>query len=125
MSEALYYPYTRIQSSDSLKAMVLYFDKIHIISPNEASIGSFSNSDFDLLFSNGLLNYISPSELIKQYDRVLTKSVIGDLTDHSFLKLAHARRGHPWELFSEKVPSKFGGSSVAQILCRYSKLLCC
>lgn len=105
MSEALYYPYTRVQSSESLKAMVLYFDKIHVISPNEASIGSFSDSDFNVLFSNGLLNFISPSELLRQYDRVLTKSVIDDLTDHSFLRLASARRGHPWELFSEKVPS--------------------
>jgi hypothetical protein len=105
MSEALYYPYTRVQSSDSLKAMVLYFDKIHVISPKEASIGTFDDSDFSVLSSNGLIDYISPSELLRQYDRVVTRSVIDDLTDYGFLKLSHAERRSAWEIFSEKVPS--------------------
>jgi hypothetical protein len=106
MSEALYYPYTRIQSSESLKAMVLYFDKIHIISPNEASIGSFQDdAGFSELSSNGLIEYVSPSELLRQYDRVMTKSVIDDLTDHGFLRLSHNARGGTWQIFSEKVPS--------------------
>jgi hypothetical protein len=109
MPEALYYPYTRVKSEESLKAMILYFDKIYVISPNEASAGFDENSDFDILQSNGLIDSISPSELIQQYDRLLTKSVLGDLTDHSFLQLSSIARyktsQKQWEIYSEKVPS--------------------
>jgi hypothetical protein len=84
--------------------MILYFDRIYVISPNEASMDA-TNPDLDTLLSEGIIKAISPSRLLSEYDRLLTQSVVGDLADPDFLKLASSVRGHSWEIYSEKVPS--------------------
>lgn len=106
MADAFYYPYTQVHSFDALKSMILYFDKIHVMSPYEASIGQ-ANRELETLESNHLIKYVSPSELLKRYDRLLTRSVINDLTDHQFLTYS-SQRGSPWQIFSEKIPSDLG-----------------
>jgi len=57
------------------------------------------------LESEGVVKYISPSTLLQEYDEIMTKSVIDDLTDSDFLSMCRQQRHPPWEIYAEKVPS--------------------
>jgi hypothetical protein len=87
--------------------MILYFDKIHLISPTETSLGHLGNQESEIsnLVSEGVVELISPSELLQEYDSLMTNSIINDMSDQDFLNLAEQSRGRPWEIYSEKVPS--------------------
>jgi len=119
MSEALYYPYTTIRSNDALKAMVLYFDKIHIISPFETAIGDkrVDSADIISLEQAGEIKLISPSDLLSEYDSIMTKSVINDLLDPEFLSLSHQQQNRtPWKIYAEKVPSGLADATLRKFL---------
>lgn len=107
MSEALYYPYASFQSNENLKAMILYFDKIHLISPTETSLGHLGSqqSEISNLVSEGIVELISPSELLQEYDAMMTNSIINDMSDLEFSNLAKQSHRRSWEIYSEKVPS--------------------
>jgi hypothetical protein len=117
MSDALYYPYMNIRNTESLKSMVLYFDKIHIINPLMASIGSsYDNSELNELEHNGVIRFLSPLDLLKNYDDIMTQSVMGDLTDPTFLSVCQQVDQRSWEIHTEKVPSGFLDASYRKYL---------
>lgn len=106
-ASALYYPYTTISSLDSLKAMVLYFDKIHTINPAQASIGDTKpiHREIDVLEQKQIVRYISPSTLLKDYDETITKAMLGDLADSGFLRLCRdTDLPRYFEIYAEKIP---------------------
>ena len=113
-TSALYYPYTTIKSLDSLKAIVLYFDRIHIIRPtglssrtDGVSVGNTRSilPEISKLEREGIVRYISPSTLLDDYDEIITKSMNGDVVDSGFLKLCQ-RKDVPsfLEIYAEKFP---------------------
>jgi len=106
-TEALYYPYTTIRSLDSLKAMVLYFDSIHIIHPDIISIGDTKSilPEVSILEKEKIIKYIPPAVLLHDYDAVITKSMINDLVEPDFIKLCR-KKGLPsfLEIYAEKIP---------------------
>jgi len=70
-----------------------------------------------ILEEERLVKYISPSELLRKYDNSMTKSVIDDLTNPSFLKLCQ-QQGLPrlWKVYAEKVPSALADASFRKYL---------
>ena len=117
--DALYYPYTSVQSLDSLKAMVLYFDVIHVISPSEVSIDDTSSvrGAMSVLENEGMIKYVSPTSLLQKYDNVMTQSVVGDLLDPEFTSLCRTRAGARSSLiYAEKLPSAWADATFRKYL---------
>lgn len=108
MSEALYYPYTSIQSLDALKAMALYFDRIHIINPFEASVGIDrpNAAEMDALEDNGIIQYISPSKLLENYESTIEEAIKKDLANPKFRLICRNAKVKYWLIYESKIPQK-------------------
>lgn len=113
-TSALYYPYTTVRSLDSLKAMILYFDTINIIKPvgpfreDGVSAGNTRSifPQISELEHKQIVRYISPSTLLRDYDEIITKSMIGDLVDPVFLKLCQKKdTPSSFEIYADKIPN--------------------
>ncbi len=122
-SEAFYYPYMNIHSNECLKAMVLYFDKIYVMRPEEASIKDSSSklkrieSDMDTLEFERVVHYISPSELLIDYDDIMTRCVLNDITNPDFLKHCSTHSTSKfWEIYAEKLPTSLADSTFRKYL---------
>jgi len=118
MSEALYYPYTTVQSIDNLMAMVLYFDTIYIINPEKAAIGDrLIRQEISVLEREKIIRYISPAELLEEYDNLMTQSVINDLGNSDFLNLCHNKAlPKVWKIYTEKIPNALADSTFRKYL---------
>lgn len=118
-SEVFYYPYTSVQTIEALKAMILYFDRIHIMNPMETTIGT-ANTVTDalcLLERESIVNYISPSELLSEYDEIITKNMMDDFEDKDFLSLVNTQE-HPktMNIYLAKIPHKLLDSKYKKYL---------
>jgi len=109
-----YYPYATFQDAQLplLKAAALYFDKLYILDPLQASfdgigIQSDVDEDVDLLKDAGILERINPREILchKEYRVALEEEILADLEDSEFRNLceSHTHKDY-WTLALAKVP---------------------
>lgn len=109
-----YYPYATFQDAQLplLKAAALYFDKLYILDPVEASFDGIGiqpdvNKDVDLLKDAGILKRINPREILaqKEYRVALEEEILADLEDSQFRNLceSHSHKDR-WTLALAKVP---------------------
>jgi uncharacterized protein YqgQ len=107
MSEALYYPYTSILTLDGLKAMALYFERIYIINPLEASLNNRANdAEMATLEKNGIIKYVPPSELLNDYETIIAKAIKGDLADRMFRQICKNHEAKYCVIYGSKIPSQ-------------------
>jgi hypothetical protein len=104
-----YYPYASFTDAQAplLKVAALYFDKIYLLDPTQASwatIGAGSVSkDVQLLQSAGILEIINPAEVLKDYEKEIHEAIRLDLQNPEFLDCCEARGGGRWTLALAKV----------------------
>jgi len=110
-----YYPYATFRADQValLQAAALYFDKLYILDPWEAS----SERDVDrrepaliapgaeLLASNGILELIKPSAVLGRFEQPMVDAIHRDLGDRDFVELCRRESGaRSWSLALAKVP---------------------
>lgn len=98
--EALYFPYASVRSTSTLKSLLLYFDKVWVISSHEARsrvIGEFAQ----LLDEGEFAGWVDGERLVGTSYELLEQAIETDLRDPEFLALT-ARRRSTWELYADK-----------------------
>jgi hypothetical protein len=110
-----YYPYASFTNAQLplLKAAALYFDKLIILDPVDASwdtIGAefYVRDAVQMLKEAGILKIVTPSEILKKFEDSLYEAIRSDMSNAEFLALcdAHARESGKdrWTLSLAKVP---------------------
>jgi len=110
-----YYPYATMFDAQLplLKTAALYFDKLVLLDPRDATWdrvgpdpGAFD--DVLLLERHGLLERVSPTAVFEDYSSAFTQAVREDIGDPEFLQLcsdqAQRTGKHIWSLALAKVP---------------------
>ena len=118
-----YYPYADLKNEQLplLKVAALYFDKLYILNPHQASYAPNSVTleidgtvENDLRLLDGredpsirILEYISPAEVLGKYEQEIAKAVRADMEDEAFQSLCRVSgQAVRWELALEKVPKE-------------------
>ena len=110
-----YYPYATMFNAQLplLKTAALYFDKLVLLDPRDATwdrIGPDPSAldEVLLLERHGLLERVSPTAVFKDYSSAFTQAVREDIHDPEFLQLcsdqAQQTGRHIWSLALAKVP---------------------
>ena len=98
--ELFYVPYATLTDKQLplLKVAALYFDRFWLLDPDGASWNTIGADDdvrdgLRLLGPSGIVDVISPTDVLAKYERELSEAVRGDLADPAFLELcsSHAR----------------------------------
>lgn len=111
-----YYPYATMFDAQLplLKTAALYFDKLILLDPRDASwdrVGPdpVALDEVLLLERHGLLERVDPTNVLEHYGPAFTDAIREDIRDPEFLKLCgdHAQRvgRHIWSLALAKVPN--------------------
>ena len=124
MKKALYYPYSRCVSEETLKRLILVFDTLVFVDPmpdlarkglmrgyslpqSITSDWQLIESQYDLLVDKGIVELVNPTEIIKSHDKALTAVFEADMMDDSLWRL-HAEHDVDlpdiWYLLKERVP---------------------
>lgn len=124
MSEALYYPYTSILSLEGLKAMALYFEKIHIINPIHAYVGNDrpNNAEMSVLEDREVIRYISPMELLFTYESTIAEAIKGDLVNRRFRSICRNAEVRYCVIYESKIPQKLRSTMEKQSTKVHKKL---
>jgi hypothetical protein len=111
MNNIHYYPYASFTNEQMpiLKAAAIYFDKLHILDPFQASwkvIGAGpAVQEVAFLEKKNILNPIHPAEVLKKFEHQITASIRADMNDPEFLQLCDSYGKHQrWTLALAKVP---------------------
>ncbi len=110
-----YYPYASFadQQLPLLKVAALYFDKLYLLDPVEASWGTIGTGGFARdavmqLRDAGILEIITPATVLQTYEADIAEAIRRDMASPDFLSLCdnHVRaKGKPrWLLSLAKVP---------------------
>lgn len=110
-----YYPYASFTNAQLplLKVAALWFDKLFILDPGSASWDTidaeyFAHDALRTLNEAGILEIISPSTVLAQYEKEIADAIRRDMSDTEFLELceAHAQSSgkRRWTLSLAKVP---------------------
>lgn len=117
-----YYPYGDFRNKDIplLKVAALYFDKLYILDPFKAVSGGdeFAQNadsqaiarDVNLLQgeSVGILETVSPAEVLIKYDTEIAAAILHDLQDLEYIKLCgSSSQPRSWKLSLAKLPWEF------------------
>lgn len=119
-----YYPYASFTSVrlPLLKVAALYFDKLVILDPVGAS---WTTVDADhvaitLLKDAGILEVVTPADVLAKYGGPLTETVHRDMADPEFLDLCDAQiratGKQRWTLSLAKVPQQLHAEQVMRHL---------
>ncbi|MFI7059403.1 hypothetical protein ACIBL3_00290 [Kribbella sp. NPDC050124] len=111
----LYYPYATMFDAQLplLKTAALYFDKLILLDPRDASwdrVGPnpLALDEVLLLERHGLLERLNPAKVLEHYGPELADAIREDIRDPEFIRLCgeHAQRvgKHIWSLALAKVP---------------------
>jgi len=116
ISEALYYPYTSILSLEGLKAIALYFEKIHIINPVHAYVGDDrpNNAEMSILEDEGIVSYISPADLLYTHESTIAGAIKGDLANRRFRSICRNAEARYCCIYESKIPSKLRSTIMKQ-----------
>jgi hypothetical protein len=108
-----YYPYGSFYDEQMplLRTAALYFDKFYILDPTKASFGTIGipkegiGRDIQLLEQQGILEKVSPEDVLHDYEQAIANAVRADLGDPEFVRLCHeSGRADRWTLALAKVP---------------------
>jgi hypothetical protein len=93
-----YYPYASFTNEQIplLKVAALYFDKLSILDPVGASwtaVGAdhIARDAITLLRSAGILEVVTPADVLAKYAGPLTEAIGRDMADREFLELCDAQ----------------------------------
>jgi hypothetical protein len=108
-----YYPYASFASDDSrqlLRIAAFYFDKLFFLDPLKAIGGGVAVSDelvseLDLLEREGILERVSPEDVLHQFEDAIVATVKEDLADPAFSRLCESQPQQTWTLALAKVPA--------------------
>lgn len=105
-----YYPYASLgeKQMSMLKAVALYFDKLFVLDPMKSSwarvgLGEYEH-EIQLLESEGILQRVSPEEVMHQYEQVIASAIHDDLNDAEYRRLCDQESTASWTLALAKVP---------------------
>ncbi len=112
-----YYPYASFTDDQVplLKVAALYFDKLVILDPTGASwntIGAHpvARDAVQQLRDAGMLELVTPSTVLAQYESVIARSIRNDMADPEFVKLCETQEQatgkNRWTLSMAKVPQE-------------------
>lgn len=108
-----YYPYASFTDTQGplLKAAALYFDKLYILDPEKATGGSIGigevEDDVNLLEKEGILERISPEDILLKYEDAITAAIRVDQNDREFIRLCETSgRAAAWTLALAKIPKE-------------------
>jgi hypothetical protein len=112
--DIFYYPYATINDAEQLpllKAVALYFDKVHILDPEAAvseRIGLYGQAAQDVLLleQEGILERVGPSDILASYGDEIVQAVHKDLNDPEYLRRAADTNHERWLLALAKIPSQ-------------------
>jgi hypothetical protein len=123
-----YYPYATLFDAQLplMKVAALYFDKLVLLDPRDATwdrIGPDPRAldEVLLLERHGVLERVSPTDVLKHYKSPFMEAVREDIRDPEFLRLCseQAQRAgrHTWSLALAKVPEDlFADDQVRELL---------
>lgn len=111
----IYYPYASFTNEQLplLKIAALYFDKLYILDPVDASWNTVGADDVarnavQLLKNEGILELVKPSDVLSKYEAPIVEAIRRDMSDPEFLALcdAHSQASGKqwWTLALAKVP---------------------
>ncbi len=133
---ALYYPFSRCISPDSMKQMLLIFDDLAFLDPVEddawrakllkdfekydSQFSNYSKIDPELpvLYDQGYIRRVDPRSIPSHQQQLAAASAASDLQDNSFLQLASNPQKFQmpsvqiagkdsWQIFRPKLPNDF------------------
>ncbi|SCC35032.1 Uncharacterized protein BCZB5J_02712 [Bacillus cereus] len=119
--KCLYYPYSRALSLQTLKKSVLLFDEIAFLDSESTLIRKELMSEliygeeleeieetYDFLIKENVVKIIQSAELIKNNDELLSFSVLNDVLDDSFIKIAlGGYSSNFWAVIKDRIPPSF------------------
>lgn len=108
-----YYPYASLTDAQGplLKAAALYFDRLYILDPEKATGASIGigevEDDVNLLEKEGILERVSPEDILVKYEDAITAAIRADQNDREFIRLCETSgRAAAWTLALAKVPKE-------------------
>ena len=118
---ALYYPYSRIIKTSTLKKAALLFDILYFVDSESWFVGSAITSDklgsqpgvaeadrlekdYLLLRSEGLVQVLDGTCIARDHDELLTINVVNDVGDDKFCKLAIEYNADTWSILRDRIP---------------------
>jgi hypothetical protein len=102
--EAMYYPYASIRNQETLMQSLLYFDKIHVLSPYEQTIRENFEQVHEISGDKDLISIINPLRILEEYGSEFFKSVKDDINDEYFNKMKQGEKiPFEWILYDEKL----------------------
>lgn len=108
-----YYPYASLTDAQGplLKAAALYFDRLYILDPEKATGASIGigevEDDVNLLEKEGILERVSPEDILVKYEDAITAAIRADQNDREFMRLCETSgRAVTWTLALAKIPKE-------------------
>lgn len=102
--EAMYYPYASIRNQDALIQSLLYFDKIHVLSPYEWTIRENLKQIREISSDKDLISIINPLRILEDYGGEFFESVKDDINDQYFGRIKKEEKTpFEWILYDEKL----------------------
>lgn len=108
-----YFPYGNFSDGQAplLKAAALYFDKLYILDPEKANSGFIGAGqvieDVKLLEGEGILERITPEDVIHKYEEHIAEAVRADLQDLEFVQMCEfSGRAEYWTVALAKIPKE-------------------
>ena len=126
--ECLYYPYSRCLDTNHLKKTLLLFDKLYFLDtePNAVryelirkyqhgfSLDELKQkeliSTYAYLQEKKLIEIIDPTNIIENYDALLTSNINSDLNSDDFCKTAICHSTNTWKIMSSRMPKSIRNS---------------
>lgn len=107
--EAMYYPFVSVRNQETLKQMLLYFDKIHVLNPGDFTISNDKvelwhtyNLDYiNELSRKDIISTIHPRQILRKHKSEFINSVEEDLKDEYFSNFKEKKE---WLLYNQKMP---------------------
>ncbi|MCK4735395.1 MAG: hypothetical protein KAT65_23280 [Methanophagales archaeon] len=102
--EAMYYPYASIRNQETLMQSLLYFDKIHVLSPHEWTIQENLEQIREISGDRDLISIIDPLRILEEYGSEFFESVKDDINDQYFGRMKQEEKTpFEWILYDEKL----------------------
>lgn len=109
--EAMYYPYASIQNQETLMQSLLYFDKIHVLSPYERTIQENLEQIREISGDRDLISIINPLRILEEYGSEFFESVKDDIDDRYFGRMKQEEKTpFEWILYGEKLGINIKGT---------------
>jgi hypothetical protein len=108
-----YYPYAALEFEQSpiLRAVALYFDKLYLLHPDEATVRQIGSDekvrrDVTTLTKDGRLRLVNPLQLLARHGEIIEKGIAEDRADPEWDRICReGTSARDWTLALSKVPA--------------------